>query len=263
MLRKIIIALFLHLSCVLFISAQLRALNDIFPNLSQDERSAVFNETGLVKTNSKATGFDIIGGNKLAVGIDPAIINPVLIMNPGYLVESISVINLNKKEVTLLDIYNALGNIRDLKGRLYSSYTRNEYVPLFEDATRIKSDKQTSPIPDPPPSVSVPLQETVFLKLKDANFGNSYYRGEVKMIQKGLCYTLTNFKNLTYFLVPVIKEGNFVALLYIEPINEGVLIYGFGGINISDFYASKISVRSAITKRLGVITAWAADGIRK
>jgi hypothetical protein len=42
-----------------------------------------------------------------------------------------------------------------------------------------------------------------------------------------------------------------------------VLIYGFAGVNISDFFASKISVNSAISKRLGVITAWAAEGIQK
>jgi hypothetical protein len=83
------------------------------------------------------------------------------------------------------------------------------------------------------------------------------------LVQKGLCYTLTNFKSLSYFFVPVIKEGNFIALLYFEPIKEGVLIYGFAGVNISDFFASKISVDSAITKRLAVITSWAAEGIQK
>jgi hypothetical protein len=263
MLKKIIIALFFHFACVIYICAQVRAFNDIFPELGNNERSDVFNGTGYVKTNSKTSGADITAVNKSAVGIDPVIINTVLGMNPGYLVESISVIPGKPEEVTLLDVYNALGNIRGLKGKLYSSYTRNQLVPLFEDATRIKSEKQTTPIPDPPPSKTVPSEETVFLKLKDVNFGNSYYRGDLKLVQKGLCYTLTNFKNLSYLFVPVIKEGNFIALLYIEPIKEGVLIYGFAGVNISDFFASKISVNSAISKRLGVITLWAADGIQK
>jgi hypothetical protein len=263
MLKKIIIALFLHLICIFCICAQLRTLNDIFPNLSRDELSSVFNESGFIKTGSKANGFEKIGGNKSDIGIDPVIINKVMSIDPGYLVESISVITVNREEVTLLDVYNALGNIRNLKGRLYSSYTRKQYVPLFEDATRIISEKNTTPIPDPPPSKTVPQEETVFIKLKDVNFGNSYYRGEVKMLQKGLCYTLTNFKSLTYLFVPIIKEGNFIALLYIEPVKEGVLIFGFGGINISDFFASKISVNSAISKRLGVITSWAAEGIKK
>jgi len=263
MLKKIIIALFLHLMCIIYISAQLRTFNDIFPDLGRDELSAVFNENGLIKTNSKTNGLKITEENKTAIGIDPVILNKVLSMDPGYLVESISVISGNPEEVTLLDIYNALGNIRNLKGRLYSSFTRKQLVPLFEDATRILSEKHTTPIPDPPPSKDVPSEETVYLKLKDVNFGNSYYRGEVKLYQKGICYTLVNFKNLSYLFVPIIKEGNFIALLYFEPIKEGVLIYGFAGVNISDFFASKIDVKSAIRKRLTVITSWAADGIQK
>jgi len=262
MLRKITIALFFHFVCVIYMPAQLRAFNDIFPNLNRDERSAIFNGKGFVKTGSKANGFEIIG-SKDTVGIDPVIINTVLNMNPGYLVESISVIPGNPEEVTLLDVYNALGNIRNLKGRLYDSHSKKQPVPLFEDATRITSEKQTNAIPDPPPSQFVPSEEKVFIKLKDVNFGNSYYRGEVKLVQEGLCYTLTNFKSLSYLFVPIIKEGNFIALLYFEPVNEGVLIYGFAGVNISDFFASKISVNSAISKRLTVIISWAADGIQK
>ncbi|MDR2943089.1 MAG: hypothetical protein LBV17_10905 [Treponema sp.] len=263
MLKKIVIALLLHSMCVIGICAQFRAFNDIFPNISQNERSAVFEKAGLVKTDTKSNGFNIIDGNKPAVGIDPVIINTVLSMDPGYLVESISIIQGDPQEITLLDIYNALGNIRGLKGRLYRSATRKQVIPLFEDATRITSEKQTTPIPDPSPSKAVPSAETVFVKLKDANFGNSFYRGEVKLVQKGLCYTLTNFKSLNYLFVPVIKGGNFIALLYFEPIKEGVLIYGFAGVKVSDFFAEKIDMDSAISKRLAVIISWAADGIKK
>jgi len=262
MIKKIFFVIFFYLACAFYIYAQAREFNNIFPDLNRDELSAVFNEAGFVIDDSKSNGFKKISVNKSNVGIDPAIINTVLIMNPDYLVETISVISGNPEETPLLNIYNALGNIRGLKGRLYSSYTRKQLVPLFEDATRVKSEKQTNPIPDPPPSNAVPSEETVFIKLKDINFGNSYYRGEVKTVQNGLCYTLTNFKSLSYLFMPVIKEGHFIALLYFEPIKEGLLIYGFAGIKISDFYASKIDVDSAIYKRLAVITSWAADGIK-
>jgi len=261
MIKKYAYILLFYLVCAVCASAQFRSLDDIFPNLSKDERLEVFNEEGFVKSNTKKSGFNIIGEN--TVGIDPAIIRKVLDIDPGYLVESISIIPVKPENATLLDIYNALGKIRNLKGKLYSSYTRNQLVPLFEEATRIKSEKNTISIPDPPPSNSIPQEETVFVKLKDINFGNSYYRAEAKLYKNGLCYTLTNFRSLTYLLVPVIKEGNFIALLYLEPVKEGVLIYGFAGVNISDFFASKISVNSAIGKRLGVISSWAADGIQK
>jgi hypothetical protein len=263
MIKKIILAVTLHLVCVIYVSAQLRSFNDIFPNLGKDERSEVFNGVGFVKSDSKSNGLNISNIKKTNIGIDSVILNKVLNMDPNYLVEAISVIPENPENMTFLNIYNALGNIRNLKGSLYNSYTRKQLVPLFEDATRVSSEKQTIPIPDPAPSNTVPKEETVYIKLKDINFGNSYYRGEVKLYNSGLCYSLVNFKSLSYLFVPVIKEGHFSALLYFEPVKEGLLVYGFAGINISDFFASKIDVNSAISKRLAVITSWAVDGLKK
>jgi len=262
MLKKFILVLIFHLICVFCIFAQLRTLKDIFPNFGSDEYSEILGE-GYVRSYSKSDGHNMSQSNKSAVGIDPVIFKPVLNMNPSYLVESVSVISENMENVTFLDIYNSLGKIRNLKGRLYKSSTRKQLVPLFEEATRVTSEKNSNPIPDPPFSNTLPNEETIYLKLKDVNFGNSYYRGEVKLVQNGLYYTLVNYKSLSYFFVSVIKEGNFAAMLYFEPVKEGLLIYGFAGINISDFFASKIDVNSAISKRLGVITSWAADGIHK
>jgi uncharacterized protein YqgC (DUF456 family) len=68
---------------------------------------------------------------------------------------------------------------------------------------------------------------------------------------------------MTYFLVPVIKEGKFVTQFYIEPITEGILIYALAGADVSDFISSKIDMKSAISKRLAVIIGWIAEGITK
>ncbi|WP_461246032.1 DUF6675 family protein [Treponema sp. R6D11] len=244
------------------IFAQIRNFNDVFPNLNQDIKKSAFSDSGYVKSSHKENGF-IIMGNERNSKLDSQIVNNVLKKNPGYLVESILVIRVNPDSVNLLDVYNALGNIRDLSGRLYNSYTRNKSVPLFEEATRITSDKQTSAIPDPAPSKTLPKTETVYIKLKDANFGNTYYRADIALVQNGLRYTLTNFRNISYLFVPVMKEDKFIAQLYFEPIQEGILIYSIAGAEISDFVASKIDIDSAITKRLNVIISWAADGIRK
>jgi len=85
----------------------------------------------------------------------------------------------------------------------------------------------------------------------------------MSLIQYGLCYKLTNFKSLSYFFLPVIKEGSFIAQMYIEPIQEGVLIYSIAGMDVNDFVASRVDIDSAIAKRLNVFVSWVADGIRK
>jgi len=248
------------LSCVSVIYAQTRSFNDIFPNISRDVRNESMTPAGYVESSQRAGGYQLIGGS-YDCGLDPRIVNNVISRNPGYLVESIIIIPGNPGFASLLDVYNALGNIRGLSGRLYNSHTRNREVPLFEEATRIASDRRTTAIPDPPAARVLPETETVYIRLKDSNFGNTYYRAEMALVQNGLRYTLTNFRSLNYLLFPVIREEKFIAQLYFEPVNEGVLIYSIAGTDVSDFFASMISVNSAISKRLAVITAWAADGI--
>jgi len=244
------------------IFAQIRSFNDIFPNLSKDITNAAFSESGYVKSSHKTSGFIIIG-NEQSSRLDSQVVNFAQIKNPGYLVESISVIRAEPDSVTLLDVYNSLQNIRGLRGRLYASATRNQSVPLFEEATRIVSDKQMTDIADPAPSKTLPKTETVFIRLKDANFGNTYYRAEMSLVQNGLCYTLSNFRTISFLFVPIMKEDKFIAQLYFEPINEGVLIYSVAGADISEFVASKIDIDSAIAKRLNVINSWAIEGFKK
>jgi len=261
MKKQIISLLLLLISANVF--AQLRSFNDIFPNIDQNIKEAIFSEEGYVRTSEKTNGFDIIG-NKQGSGIDPSIINIVLQGNPGFFVESISIISNSPGSVSLLDIYNALGNIRDLRGRLYNSSSRGRPVPLFEDATRIAGEKtNSSSIPDPPASRVLPQTETVFIRLRDNNFGNSFYRGEMALVQNGLRYTMSNFRNITYLFIPVIREGKFIAQMYFEPVQEGVLIYSVAGADVSSLFSSIIHVESSISKRLQVIKSWAADGIKR
>jgi len=262
MTKKILLFLAVFLVCAINAHTELRSFDTIFPDISPSIRASVFNDSGYIRTSEKAQGFTIIG-NARSAAINPQIINAVMNRKPGYIVESISIIPGKPGSLSLLEVYNALGNIRGLKGKLYPSATRNKEVPLFEEATRILSEKQTTAIPDPAPARVVPKTETVYLRLKDVNFGNSYYRGDVTLVQNGLQYSLSNYKNITYFMIPVIKEGNFIAQLYFEPIEEGLLIYSIAGADVSDFLASKIDMGSAISKRLSVIISWAADGINR
>jgi hypothetical protein len=248
---------FLGLYCLVPLFAQTRSLGEIFPGISPAVRDQAFSPNGFIYSSEKKDGFRLLDSS----GLDPRLSGGVLNSGPSVLVESLLIIPRNNSPSSLLDVYNALGNIRALKGRLYHSATRNQDIPLFEDATRIAGAKKTSPIPDPGPSSSLPSAETVYLRIKDVNFGNSYYRGDVSLNSFGLVYRLSNYKNLTYLFIPVIKEGKFIAQLYFEPITEGILVYSIAGADISDFVASKIDMPSAIAKRLAVIISWVVDGV--
>jgi hypothetical protein len=238
-----------------------RSFNEIFPGIPSAVREAAFSREGYCKASEKAELSALVGSGRNA--IDPQVARSVFEKQPGFLVESIMVVPGSANQYSLLDVYNALGKIRGLKGRLYSSATRNEQIPLFEEVTRVESAKKTNPVADPAPATVIPSSETIYMRLKDVNFGNSYYRGDITLSQRGLRYSLSNNKSLTYFLVPVIKEEKFIAQLYFEPIAEGILIYALAGADVSDFVSSRIHMPSAISKRLTVIIEWVAEGITK
>jgi hypothetical protein len=237
-----------------------RSFNEIFPGIAPSVRQAVFSNEGYSKPSVNIPRSSLVGGVS-GSGIDPQIIESVFAKKPGFLVESINVVPGAEGGYSLLDVYNALGNIRGLKGRLYHSASRNEKVALFEDVTRIESPKKNTPVADPPPAARIPPSETIYMRLKDANFGNSFYRGDIALFQRGLRYSLTNYKNITYFFITVIKEEMFTVQFYFEVISEGVLIYSLAGADVSDFVSSRIDMPSAINKRLAVIISWAAEGI--
>jgi hypothetical protein len=244
---------------ILFPLPAQRSFNEIFPGIPSSVREAVFSSEGFYRSSEKAPLSALAGSGQSA--IDPQIIEAVFLKQPRFLVESIMVVPGRADEYSLLDVYNALGKIKALKGRLYHSFTRNENIPLFEDVTRIESAQKNIPVADPPSASKIPSSETIYIRLKDVNFGNTYYRGDMKLVQNGLRYSLFNNKNVTYFFVPVIKEEKFVVQLYFEPITEGILIYALAGVDVSDFVSSRLDMASAISKRLAVIIGWVAEGI--
>ena len=262
---RIIFSIFLFLRITFFLFAQnvptpaRRAFTDIFPGLSSTVTAASFSNAGYVRTYGRVQQSALVGSGAIA----PHIINTVMNENPRFLVESIMVVPHITGEYSLLNVYNALGRIRGLRGRLYHSHTRNQEVPLFEEATRIQSARSNTPVNDPPSATSIPSSETIYIRLKDNNFGNSFYRGDMALESRGLRYTLTNNKSLMYLLVPVIGEGKFITQLYVEPISEGILIYALAGADVSDFVSSRIDMPSAIGKRLAVIIGWLAEGITR
>jgi len=235
----------------------LRSFNDIFQGLGEEQKKEIFSPDGLIRSiraNEKLEFLPAPGS-----GID--LHNTIMGIGPSFLTESLLVIPNEGRSLDRLDAYNALGRIRDLKGRLYHSYTRDAEIPLFEDATRIEGGRRSNPIPDPPPVRVLPNSESVYIRLRDANFGNSYYRGDMSLSTHGIIYSLTNTRNLTFMLFPVMREGNFIAVLYMEPLVEGMLVYSMAGAVASDFVSNRVHIPSAIAKRLAVFIAWVSDGL--
>jgi hypothetical protein len=177
---------------------------------------------------------------------------------PSYLIESLSVIN---KAAAKLGIYNALLKVSTLKGRRYFSNTRNRETVLFEEASIIASESDNKRQSDPPNAAELPASRTVFIAVKDANFGNCYYKAEISTEGAGIRFVLSNFRAVNYLFIPVIKPEKLLIQLYLEPIGDSVVLYGLTGVDTADFAAKHVDVASAIGKRLDIIYKWIADNL--
>jgi hypothetical protein len=233
----------------------LRSIDEIFPYLNAEIREQALSSKGYIVSHYEKRR------TVEAPSIDPYLQSRLDALKPTVTVESLMIIPYPPGVMNLVDIYNGLRRIRDLGGRFYHSATRDADIPLFEEATRLESQRKTPAKEDPPPRHTMPDSETIYIRLKDANFGNSYYQANIKKNASGFIYDLFNNRDLNYFIIPAIKSGCFVAQFYFEPVSEGVLVYSISGAEVSDFIASRTHMPSAIQKRLEVLLGWAVDGI--
>ena len=246
------------LSSIIEAETPLRSFEDLFPGFTESQKNEIFSPEGIIRSIRSNEPLLFIP----AVGSGVDLYGAVTRSNPSFLAESLLVIPYPGRALGKLDIYNALGKIGDLKGRLYHSHTRGAEVPLFEEATRVDGGRRNTPISDPPPAATFPASETVFIRLKDVNFGNTFYRGDMSISPHGITYSLTNTRNISYLFFTVMREGRFTAVLYMEPLREGVLVYSMAGAEASDFVSNRVDIPSAISKRLEVFIGWVGDGLR-
>jgi hypothetical protein len=239
-----------------------RAFLDLYPNSGSSLLSQALLKDGILEITENNINND-------SVKYKPKLIPPLETQTIfqkrklGFLIESVKLIPIQPKNnnLTVESILYSLQKIQRLKGRLYHSYTKNKDIPLFNNAYRIESLQSQKPIPDPLSRPTQVQNEEMFLLLDDANFGKSYYKATIYQHDKGLIYTLINIRTLNFGIIPVISEQNLIVSLYIEPLKEGLFIYGIAGAEVPKFISSQVHMPSAIRKRLDVFIDWLVDGL--
>ena len=238
-------------------SAPVRSFLTVFPHASEGQRSNAFSPTGYLYYGRRTENLTLLPRTEESVSVAKSSLGP----NPGFFVEALRIVP--RRNTALITIYNALEKIQDLKGRTYYSETSKRHIPLFPDAVRIAGPgKLKTFIPDPPPATAMPSYENFYIRLTDSRFGNCYYEVSLLTGRYGILYKITNFRNVTFGPIPVMREKTFTALLYIEPIEEGLALYCLAGAEVSDFIAKYVDIPSALNKRMDVFIAWLLDGIR-
>ena len=266
--KKLTVVFFLSLAVSLFpVAAQaqittqpsaLRSFADLFPGISAERKMQAFSSEGIIRALEVGESLEFIPASGSGVNLHSELTR----REHNFLAEILTVIPHPPTPFTRLDAYNALGRIANLPEHLFFSHARQRYVPLFEEASRLESDSRTSPIPDPPPATTLPYSSTIFVRLRDMNFGNTFYRGEFSSSHYGIIYRLTNFRAIRFLVFPVLREENLSATLYMEPLTEGMLIYVVAGADVSNFVANRIDMPSAIARRGALFLEWVSAGLK-
>ena len=234
---------------------EMRSLDAVFPNLSIVQRMIAMSSRGLRNYFTVHEPPVLIPNADL--GID--LLSRVLEKNPSHLIEALVLVPYNGKELDFLDIYNALGRIEKIKD--YPVLVNNKDFYVFTESTRIQSARDRSAISDPRPAETMPFSETMYIRLKEDTFGNLFIRGDISMNLYGMTYTMTNFADVRYFLVPIMRAERFITIIYLEPVTEGLLIYCMSGFYMPNFIAERVNLNSNINRRIEVFLKWITDGL--
>jgi hypothetical protein len=249
---------------ILFVSGFLygeeRLLEELFPGTSEAILAGA-RDGGYSRSMKTAEAQNAVSALTVKPPPETSMTRRLFDSNPMYIIESLLMVKSGKK-IEKLDVYNALRRIRTLQGRKYFSSTRGKETVMFGDASIITGKNNFKKQNDPPYALSVPLSDTIFIMVDDVNFGHCYYRAEIKSSGPGILYSLSNFRSINYLLIPVIKPENLLIQLYLEPLDEGVVIYGLTGVNVAGFAENRVDVPSTISKRLDVIYGWIGDNIK-
>jgi len=236
---------------------ELRSLNNVFPDLTLVQRAAVMNGRGA------RYSFEKDGSPSLIPGADSGInlLSSVMSKKPSHIIEALIVVPCNRRELDFLDIYNALRRIKNIQD--HTLPIRGNDVKIFMDTTRLESAQRRRPVPDPPHADTLPNSETMYLRFVDQYMGDLYLRGEVSIGLYGITYSLSNFRDVSYSIFRIMKAESFSAIIYLEPVKEGILVYSMSGIYIPGFIAHRVNLTPNMNNRITVLVNWITEGLRE
>jgi len=236
---------------------ELRSLDTIFPNFSRIQRTVAMSKEGLRRSFGKDESAMFIPAPDLEIDL----LGSVMKKNPSHLIEALLVVPYDEKEFDLLDIYNALGRIEKIKD--YPAVMSGRELYIFTESTRIESARNRRAVPDPLPAVTLPFSQTMYLRLKEINFGNLFIRADLSISLYGITYSMTNFTDVRYYLVPIMRAERYITIIYLEPVKEGILIYSVTGFYLPGFIAERVNLTPNINRRITIFINWITDGLRE
>jgi len=238
--------------------AGIRSFDEIYPNLSPLQRSRVMSDFGGLRAAFEKDETPTLLPDPDA-GID--LYSKVMKRNPSHVVEALILVPYMERELDFLDIYNALGMIGEIQNQEVIVNNRN--INSFEETTRLSNARARRPVPDPLPAETLPYSETIYVRFVDKYIGDLYIREEISFSLYGIIFDMTNFRDVTFSLFSIMKAERFSAIIYIEPVKEGVMIYSMSGIYLPGFLVGRVNLTPNMNRHIRVLLKWIIGGLER
>jgi len=233
-----------------------RSFDEIFPGLTRTQKRNARTATGLRHAFEKDEPPMFLPAENSGINL----IDFVMDKKPSHVVEALVLIPYDKRELDMLDAYNAMSGISLIKDQTIPY--RNSQYQVFKDTTRLESAKNRKPIPDPAPADTLPYSERMYLRFTDTTIGEIFLQGDITPGLYGITYSMTNFRDVNYTIFKVMKAEKFSAVIYVEPVKEGVVIYGMSGLYLPGFIVNRMNLPSNMNYRITALLNWIIHGLR-
>jgi len=233
-----------------------RSFDDVFPGMLPSNRRRVMSSTGLRFSFERGGEASIKPAADSGINI---LDSYVMTKKPSHVIEALILVPYGKRELDILDIYNALGKIKEIKDHTIT-YNKEKFQ-IFKDTTRLDNAKSRKPITDPEPVNMLPLSETMYVRFSDTYIGELYLKGDITFSLYGVTYAMTNFRDVNYSIFSIMKAERFSAIIYLEPVREGILIYSASGLYLPGFIANRLNLPFNINNRITILLSWIKDGL--
>jgi hypothetical protein len=74
---------------------------------------------------------------------------------------------------------------------------------------------------------------------------------------------MTNFTDIRIFLIPIMRAERFNIIVYLEPVEEGILVYCMSGFYMPNFIVNMFNLTLSINTRVTILINWVIDSLRR
>ena len=154
-----------------------------------------------------------------------------------------------------LAVYNLINKVSTLTGIEYYSASREKMRTLFRRAYRVKTPDNKEVLPDLTFS-SIPSAQDITVFQEDLTFGKNYVSTLYRYNEGRFLMQVNNLTTMWYYILPLVKPGNFRMDLLIVPREDSLIFYGACSVDSASLFGIEKSKKDSFYNRIKAMQNW-------